>query len=154
MLKFYNKQVVFQEVPNEISVSFSVAGCRLNCPGCSWKTAVLSMMEKELSDEYYCKVLKDYQGLASCVLFYGGEWESEDLIHKLQIAKQMGYKTCLYTGLNLEKVKPEIVSELNYIKVGPYIASLGGLNSPTTNQRLINLDTNEVLNHYMVKNVM
>lgn len=61
MLKFYSKQVVFQEVPNEISISFSIAGCPLKCPGCSWKTAVSSMLEKQLTDEYYYKALEEYK---------------------------------------------------------------------------------------------
>lgn len=154
MLKFYSKQVVFQEVPNEISISFSIAGCPLKCPGCSWKTAVSSMLEKQLTDEYYYKALEEYKNLASCVLFYGGEWDKQDLIHKLQIAKSMNYKTCLYTGLTFEKVDKEIIDNLDYIKVGPYIAALGGLDSPKTNQKLINLKTNEIMNHYMIRNVI
>jgi anaerobic ribonucleoside-triphosphate reductase activating protein len=154
MLKFYSKQVVFQEVPNEISISFSIAGCPLKCPGCSWKTAVSSMLEKQLTDEYYYKALEEYKNLASCVLFYGGEWDKQDLIHKLQIAKSMNYKTCLYTGLTFEKVDKEIIDNLDYIKVGPYIAALGGLDSPKTNQKLINLKTNEIMNHYMIHNAI
>ena len=154
MLKFYSKQVVFQEVPNEISISFSIAGCPLKCPGCSWKTAVSSMLEKQLPDEYYYKALEEYKNLASCVLFYGGEWDKQDLIHKLQIAKSMNYKTCLYTGLTFEKVDKEIIDNLDYIKVGPYIAALGGLDSPKTNQKLINLKTNEIMNHYMIHNAI
>lgn len=154
MLKFYSKQVVFQEVPNEISISFSIAGCPLKCPGCSWKTAVSSMLEKQLTDEYYYKALEEYTNLVSCVLFYGGEWDKQDLIHKLQIAKSMNYKTCLYTGLTFEKVDKEIIDNLDYIKVGPYIAALGGLDSPKTNQKLINLKTNEIMNHYMIHNAI
>lgn len=154
MLKFYSKQVVFQEVPNEISISFSIAGCPLKCPGCSWKTAVSSMLEKQLTDEYYYKALEEYTNLASCVLFYGGEWDKQDLIHKLQIAKSMNYKTCLYTGLTFKKVDKEIIDNLDYIKVGPYIAALGGLDSPKTNQKLINLKTNEIMNHYMIHNAI
>ena len=154
MLKFYSKQVVFQEVPNEISISFSIAGCPLKCPGCSWKTAVSSMLERQLTDEYYYKALEEYKNLASCVLFYGGEWDKQDLIHKLQIAKSMNYKTCLYTGLTFEKVDKEIIDNLDYIKVGPYIAALGGLDSPKTNQKLINLKTNEIMNHYMIHNAI
>lgn len=154
MLKFYSKQVVFQEVPNEISISFSIAGCPLKCPGCSWKTAVSSMLEKQLTDEYYYKALEEYKNLASCVLFYGGEWDKQDLIHKLRIAKSMNYKTCLYTGLTFEKVDKEIIDNLDYIKVGPYIAALGGLDSPKTNQKLINLKTNEIMNHYMIHNAI
>lgn len=66
----------------------------------------------------------------------------------------MNYKTCLYTGLTFEKVDKEIIDNLDYIKVGPYIAALGGLDSPKTNQKLINLKTNEIMNHYMIRNVI
>lgn len=151
MLRYYNKQVVFQEVPNEVSISYSIAGCPLNCKGCSWKNTIANMQSKELTDSVYIGNLKQYQNLASCVLFFGGEWNKQELIHKLQLAKTMGYKTCLYTGLTMERVDKDILDCLNYIKVGPYIESLGGLACKTTNQRLINLDTNEIMNHYLVR---
>lgn len=151
MLKYYTKQVVFQEVPNEISVSFSIAGCPNNCKGCSWKNAIQFLKEKELTDEYYYDILQQYKNLASCILFLGGEWDSPDLVNKLRTAQEQGYKTCLYTGLDLGKVKPEIMKHLDYIKVGPYIANLGGLSERTTNQKFINVKTGEIMNHYFVK---
>ena len=43
-------------------------------------------------------------------------------------------KTALYSGR--VDVEDEIYDYFDYVKVGPYIESLGPLNSKTTNQRL------------------
>ena len=145
-LSFYTKNVVFQEVPNEISLAFSIAGCKNNCKNCSWKNC--NIKAKPLTDELYNKYLKKYQGTVSCILFLGGEWNERDLINKLSLAKQMGYKTCLYTGQN--DVSQNIKNKLDYIKTGPYIEELGGLNSPKTNQRFLDLINNKILNNYFI----
>jgi anaerobic ribonucleoside-triphosphate reductase activating protein len=79
----------------------------------------------------------------------GGEWNQNELIQFLMLAKAMDYKTCLYTGQ--ETVDKAILEQLNYIKTGPWIKTLGGLSSPNTNQRFRNLDTNKNLNHLFIK---
>ena len=33
-MRYYDKQVVFQEVPNEISLAYSITGCKVGCKGC------------------------------------------------------------------------------------------------------------------------
>ena len=146
-LFFYTKNVVFQEVPNEISLSFSIAGCQNNCKNCSWKN--LDIKPKELKDDDYIKLLNKYRGYVSCILFLGGEWNKEKLIQNLKLAKNNGYKTCLYTGK--EDVDNDIKLNLDYLKVGPYIEERGGLANPNTNQRFIDLHTNKILNNYFVK---
>ena len=88
-----------------------------------------------------------YKGLVSCVLFLGGDWDPE-LLTFLKIAKDFGYKTCLYTG-NTD-ANTELLSYLDYIKTGPYIEELGGLTSKNTNQKFIKLETGEVLNKYFI----
>ena len=127
-LYFYTKNIVFQEVPNEVSLSFSIAGCPNGCKNCSWNN--LELKPKQLTDELYNKLLKKYKGYASCVLFLGGEWNQDALINDLKQAKNAGYKTCLYTGK--EDVSNEIKQQLDYLKVGPYVESRGGLNNPNT----------------------
>ena len=121
-LSFYTKNIFFQEVPNEISLSFSIAGCKNNCKNCSWKN--LNYKEHLLTDSLYNSLLNKYKGLASCVLFLGGEWNPRALVKALKQAKTKGYKTCLYTGLN--DVSDEIKANLDYLKVGPYVEELGG----------------------------
>ena len=57
----------------------------------------------------------------------GGEWHEDELEEMLRIAKQKGLKTALYTGLKL--FRKSIKRQLNYLKTGPWIESLGGLTS-------------------------
>lgn len=152
-LKYYTKQVVFQEVPDEVSLSFSIAGCPHNCNGCSWKNTLSSLSTTELTDEKYEKMLNHYKGLATCVLFLGGEWNKEDLQKKLSLAKSFGFKTCLYTGLEMNQIDESILTDLDYIKVGPYVEQLGGLCSKNTNQKFIDLKNKEVLNNRFIREI-
>jgi len=34
MLRFVHEDVVWQEVPHEVSLAYTIAGCPLRCPGC------------------------------------------------------------------------------------------------------------------------
>lgn len=151
MLKYFREDIVFQEVPNEISISFSICGCPRKCKNCSWKNTINLGEKHILTDNKFKSTLKKYSGLATCVLFLGGEWEEEDLINKLILAKKSGYKTCLYTGCDLNQVSLSIKENLDFIKVGQYVESLGGLSSPTTNQRFIDLVSGKILNNYFVR---
>ena len=139
-LYFFNKDVVFQEVPNEVSLSFAIAGCTNNCKNCSWQN--IKMQKKPLSAAVFENYLKKYKGLASCVVFLGGDWKPRTLLNRLKKAKEYGFKTCLYTGKN--DVSNEIKEQLDYLKVGPYIEELGGLASEKTNQKFIFLRMNRI----------
>jgi anaerobic ribonucleoside-triphosphate reductase activating protein len=143
MLRYKDTNIVLQEIPGEITLVFTITGCSLNCKGCHspylWKKGT----GNELSDDFIIELINKYKGIISCVLFMGGEWES-DLVNKIKLCNDYGLKTALYTGLNLDEVESsnkELLSVLSYIKVGRWIEELGGLSSITTNQRLINLKT-------------
>lgn len=131
--------ITLQDVPDEISVAFPIAGCPLKCSGCSYKPFE-SSATVELSDELYTNLLRHNKGLATCVVFFGGEWELRRLKELVAIAKDMGYNVCLYSGVGsleqFRKIFKDFTDELDYIKVGSYIKELGGLKSPTTNQRM------------------
>lgn len=153
-LKFTREQIVWQEVPGEVSLAFLFSGCPLRCKGChsadSWKNGIGT----ELTAEYLKNRLQRYSGLISCVLFMGGEWLPEKLLPMLEIVRQAGLNTCLYTGLEwdeLERVSIGIIPQLTYLKTGRWKMELGGLDSPDTNQRFIDLRTGEELNHLFVK---
>ena len=94
MIYYSDLQVVLQEVPGEISLCVSVTGCPLRCKGCHspflWKKGTGSA----LTDEVFVAALERYKNMLSCVLFMGGEWEAEALIHKLQIARSYSLHTC------------------------------------------------------------
>jgi len=146
----HNFQIVLQEVPGEISLCFSISGCSIQCHGCHSPFLWKAKSGKLLTEKYYTKLLDLYGGMASCVLFMGGEWHEEELIKNLQLAKRKNFKTCLYTGE--ENVSKEILSELTWIKTGKWNAKLGGLDSETTNQKYIEIKSNKIFNHLFHKN--
>ena len=147
---YYDFQVVFQEVPGEISLCFSISGCSLFCEACHspflWKKGNGALLTKEV----YTSILNQYKNLATCVLFMGGEWHKEELVEMLRIAKNKKYKTCLYTG---EKaVSKEIYNQLTWLKTGKWKQDLGGLESKLTNQKFVEIKTNKNLINLFIKN--
>lgn len=137
-MKYAYPQIVLQEVPGEISLAISISGCPLRCSGCHSKETYDANFGNELTVEILDKLINRH---ISCVLFYGGEWEKEKLIEFLKyIQFEKGIKTCLYTGLNLCEVETEILDNLDYIKTGRYIKTLGGIGEKNTNQRFYILE--------------
>lgn len=147
-MRYKEYNIVFQEIPNEVSLCLSITGCNLRCDGCHspflWKKNNGSL----LSIEVLNSILEKYRNIISCVLFMGGEWYEEELIYYLSYIKDFGLKTALYTGLEFESIRKEIINNLDYLKYGPWIKDLGGLDSVETNQRLMDLKSGECLNHF------
>lgn len=147
---YHNFQVVLQEVPGEVSLCFSISGCPLQCKGCHspflWKEGNGYL----LTEDFFENKLNQYSNLATCVLFMGGEWHEKELISFLKLAQNKKYKTCLYTGE--EKISDEILNQLTWIKTGKWQQSLGGLNIEKTNQKFIDVKTNQILNNLFIKN--
>ena len=78
----------------------------------------------------------------------GGEWHQKELISYLGFARKAGYKTCLYTGET--QINDKILKQLTWVKTGKWIQKRGGLNSPTTNQKFIEVQSNKLLNHLFI----
>ncbi len=93
-LRFDREEIVWQEVPGEVSLAFLCSGCPLRCQGChssgSWKAGRGAV----LSEDYLRSRLQQYRGLISCVLFMGGEWHCALLEGMLRIAREEGLHTC------------------------------------------------------------
>ena len=123
--------VVLQEVPGHISLGFMAAGCPHGCHGCSYKTLKET---HELGMDEFLGILSYNSGLASAVLFMGGEW-SPDIIPLLDAAKGMGYATCLYTGKEFNDLPDSIRSRLDFCKTGRWEGR--SLRDKDTNQRFI-----------------
>ena len=149
-MNYYNIQIVLQEVPGEISICFSICGCAIRCRGCHTPNLWKETNGQYLSETIFQDTLRKYKGFASCVLFMGGEWQEKELIYFFKYAKKEGYKTCLYSGE--EKIENEIQQNLTWVKTGKWKKELGGLDSPTTNQQFIEVQTNKNLNHLFLKN--
>lgn len=150
-LRVVSESIVWQEVPNEVSLAFLISGCPLGCKGCHSKESWNSEKGLELSAEYLKTRLACYHGLITCVLFMGGEWQPEALAKLLLVVRQAGLKSCLYTGLEKEELPCALFPLLTYLKTGRWMMERGGLDSLTTNQRFIDLRTGEILNHLFIQ---
>ena len=85
-MNYLSSQVVFSEIPDEVSLSYLVTGCSLRCAGChsadSWSRHRGSILNSDkLIDD-----LQKYGAWITCILFLGGEWDEKNLI-KLLIKK-------------------------------------------------------------------
>lgn len=133
MLKYYNYDVVFQEVPDEVTLAINLTGCPNRCE-CCHSPHLREDIGEPLDVEVLSRLLERYGRDLSCVCFMGGDSEPElvaDLA--LHLRTNTSLKTAWYTG---KTDVPSRVEAFDYIKVGPYIPALGGLRSKTTNQRM------------------
>jgi anaerobic ribonucleoside-triphosphate reductase activating protein len=147
-MRFYDFRVVFQEVPGQISLCFNICGCPLRCKGCHSPLLWKETNGEILTDNTFKRMIHKYKGYATCVLFMGGEWHLLELISKLKIAKSEGFFTCLYTG---EKtLNNDLLNELTWVKLGPWIKDRGGLENPKTNQRFIQIKNKKTLNNLFI----
>jgi len=148
-MRTLKEDVVFQEVPNEVSLLFQITGCPLRCKGCHSEELWDENNGAKLTDSYFEKKIIEYRSLITCVLFFGGEWDQAELVAKLKIAKRYGLKTCLYSGFNF--ISGPIYAYLDYLKIGPWREGRGGLDSRKTNQQFIQIETGNVLNYLFWK---
>ena len=136
--------ITTQDVPDELALAISLSGCPIHCKGCHSAFTWDPFFGELLTDDMFRNIIKKNK-YASCVLFYGGEWQLERLLELIEIAKEYRLKVCLYTGLELEKVDKKLIDVLDYLKVGPYIEQLGGLNKKTTNQKMYKIENGKLI---------
>ena len=142
-MKYAYIEIGLSEVPSEIALCIGITGCQLHCKGCHSPELQNPDYGEDLTDEVYKDTLSKYIGKCSCICFMGGDQYKEELIENLIIAKIMGFKTALYTGQNW--IEYDIMKWLNYLKIGPYIESLGGLADKTTNQRMYKIENGAMM---------
>lgn len=138
MLKYKYVSEVFAEIPEEITLAISITGCQIRCHGCHsrelWEDAGTPLSTLELD-----RLLDEHKGV-SCILLLGGEHDIDSLTFLFQHLYSK-VKTAWYCGLDwLPQDKQGILQYLDFYKIGHYDAELGGLSSPTTNQRLYSID--------------
>lgn len=139
MLKYIETMIVFQEIPDEISLDVNITNCPLRCPGCH-SPYLQQDIGDELTDEVLDSLIAKNVGI-SCVLFSGGDFDHQRVLELCERVKKTHpeLKTAMYSGLS----KPDPLlwnsGKLDYYKIGPWIEKYGPLDCPTTNQRLYKL---------------
>lgn len=134
MLKYVNTDVVFQEIPNETTLAINISNCPCHCKGCH-SSYLAEDVGTELTASSLLELLKKNKGI-TCVAMMGGDSEPQEVEYFSELVRNIaGLRYAWYSGRQ-ELPKNIDISKFNYIKLGPYIEELGGLKSPTTNQRL------------------
>lgn len=145
-MNFLSQQITFKEIPSEVCLSILITGCPVRCKDCNSKDSWDLNAGQKLELEFLSDLIKKKRDWITCVLFLGGEWHPEELVELLKYCKSLSLKTALFSGLDM--IDPHILQFLDYVKTGPYIKELGGLDNPRTNQKLINLRAGTLLTHF------
>ena len=133
MLKVASYDIVFQEIPGEVTLALNLSGCPCHCQGCHsphlWEDT-----GEPLTDELLDVLIDRYGALITCVCFMGGDQAPEEVLEwAIKLKKQTGgMKMAWYSGRTHFPEK----EGFDYVKLGPYMEALGGLKSEKTNQRL------------------
>lgn len=145
MLKFWNYDIVFQEIPDETTLAINLTNCPNHCAECHSKH-LWEDIGTELNEDTLAQLLEPYRQVITCVCFMGGDREPEavDRLAAHIRREQAELKTAWYSGRQMLSPKVSICN-FDYIKLGPYLPECGSLKSKTTNQRLYRIDSGELV---------
>ena len=137
MLKVASFDIVFQEIPGEVTLALNLSNCPCHCPGCH-SPHLAEDIGEPLNEELMDGFIARYGSMITCVAFMGGDAEPEEVARWAEYSKDRGLKTAWYSGRTIFPRNPRTPSQsaFDYVKLGPYIEALGGLKSEQTNQRL------------------
>ena len=139
MIKYYNAMVVFEEIPDEITIAINITNCPCHCKGCHskflWEDVGIELTFEELG-----KLIKKNDGI-TCVCFMGGDADINGINSLAEHVRSTfsGIKIGWYSGRD-ELSKEINTSFFDYIKIGRYDEKCGPLNNEKTNQRLYKVD--------------
>jgi len=136
MLKYVNTAVVFQEIPDEVTLAINIANCPCRCPGCHsqylWEDIGIPL-DTAAIDAFVGKFMPDI----TCIAMMGGDADPKgvNLLAQYIHEEYPQLKVAWYSGRL--RVPPVVCkADFDYIKIGPFIRHLGPLNQRTTNQRM------------------
>ena len=131
-MKFVSYDIVFQEIPGEVTLAINISNCPNRCKGCH-SPHLQEDSGEELTENVLCDLLNNYGDAVTCVCFMGGDDSPENVVRLAKLARQFHKKTAWYSGNSL--IYENAQQHFDYIKLGKYIEKLGGLDCATTNQR-------------------
>ena len=126
MLKYVDTKIVFQEIPDEITLAINISNCPCNCEGCHSSYLAEDIGER-LDFDSLNKIINDNTGV-TCISFMGGDANPDNVNSLAEFirAKYPELKIAWYSGRHFD-----------YVKLGPYIKDKGPINCKTTNQVLL-----------------
>lgn len=134
MLKYLNTAVTFAEIPNEVTLCINLTNCPNRCLNCH-----SPYLQRDIGDVLGYNTLKALieknKGI-TCICFMGGDSDPDQVaLLAFKIKKEFPDLLVAWYSGKQELPKDFPIKWFNYIKVGPYIESLGSLDKKTTNQK-------------------
>lgn len=126
--------IVLEEIPGKVTLAVEISNCQGSCVGCHSPFLKTDIGEELTPGAIDSHIAANFG--VNCFLFLG---EGRDQAALLSLAEHLrrahpNIERALYSGRT--EVEDELFDAFDYVKVGPYIAEFGPLNSKTTNQRL------------------
>ena len=127
MLKHTGTQIVFQEVPGEVSLAINLSLCPHHCTDChspELQTDIGEVLNyKELE-----RLIEPHKDEVSCIVFMGGDNDVWELYGCAKfVRQQFNKKTCWYSGRDTISDRVPWHHAWDYIKLGHYDPACGGL---------------------------
>ena len=136
MLRYTDYDIVFQEIPDEVTLAVNLSGCPNRCPGCH-SPQLQREIGAPLTAEALEGILARYGSSITCVCMMGGDGDPEAVSALAEYLRRsrLDLRIAWYSG-RTEPPAGFRAERFDYLKLGPYVEALGGLRSPATNQRL------------------
>lgn len=150
-MKYLNTMITFSEFPDEIALCINITNCPFHCSGCHspelWEDTGTELSLKELD-----KLISSNKGI-TCVGFMGGD-SNPAYINTLATCVKHNYKNLKVGWYSGDTKLSDIIDThwFDYIKIGPYIKELGGLDNPNTNQKMYQISKMET-GEYIKENI-
>lgn len=143
MLKFTDYDIVFQEIPDETTLAINLSLCPCHCTDCHSSHLALDIGE-ELTTTALDSLLQRYSSAITCVSLMGGDNDPQAVAEMALYIHRKGLRSAWYSG------RPTLPDGFNpdyfdYVKIGPFIPEYGGLDHPTTNQRLFHISNGKFI---------
>ncbi|MCQ2958574.1 MAG: anaerobic ribonucleoside-triphosphate reductase activating protein [Bacteroidales bacterium] len=145
MLKYYNFDIVFAEIPDEVTMAINITNCPNRCVGCH-SPHLQEDIGKVLDETELARLINAYDYDITCVCFMGGDREPNSVLQLAEFVKKTfpKVKTAWYSGKSSLPQNFDL-PQFDYIKLGGYDSSKGPLNKPTTNQKLYKICSGEMV---------
>ena len=146
MLRFVNYNIVFQEVPEEVTLAINISNCPNNCIGCH-SPYLQEDIGEILDNNIISEFLEKYGNAITCVCFMGGDaspMEVEQCAIFPRNKTNGRIKTAWYSGKDSFPQECSL-QNFDYVKLGAYVERLGGLNSKITNQKFFRIINGEMV---------
>ena len=143
-LKYTDYDIVFQEIPNEVTLAINLSRCPNRCEGCH-SAYLMNDVGEQLTLEVIDSLYEKYGSSITCICFMGGDIAPFQVAEFVQyVSEKKHLKAAWYSGKK-ELPKDFSLDYFNFVKIGPYIPKYGPLNCETTNQRLYKIEGGEML---------